>query len=135
MTARTQFLSKLIGLYCMLVSIPMALHKDATLTMVTALVHDAPVVFVFGLIVTAAGLALILSHNVWSGGIAPVVVTIVGWASLIKGLLFLFFPPPAAVGIVVWGAAYDQYFYVDVIVAFVLGAYLTYSGFRSRPAG
>lgn len=36
--------------------------------MVAALVNDAPALFIFGLTIVAAGLALILSHNVWSGG-------------------------------------------------------------------
>jgi hypothetical protein len=27
-----------------------------------------------------AGLAVVVAHNVWSGGALPVVVTLVGWA-------------------------------------------------------
>ena len=128
---RTAFLAKYIGLYCMLIALPMALTKPAMLQTVEALVRDASVLFIFGLVVVGAGLALVLGHNVWSGGALPVVVTLVGWLTLLKGLAFLFFPPPAAVGIVIWGDAYRQYYYVDVTLAFVLGAYLTYGGFRA----
>jgi hypothetical protein len=92
------------------------------------------VAYVFGLLVVAVGLAIILTHNVWSGGALPVIVTLIGWLTLIKGLLFLFLPPPAAVGIVLWGPAYERFFYLDVAVAFVLGAYLTYAGFRVSDA-
>jgi hypothetical protein len=53
---------------------------------------------------------------------------------VIKGLLFLFLSPPAAVGIVLWGPAYEQFFYLDVAIAFCLGAYLTYAGFRVSDA-
>jgi hypothetical protein len=38
------------------------------------------------------------------------------------------------VGIVLWGPAYERFFYLDVAVAFVLGAYLTYAGFRVSDA-
>jgi len=49
-------------------------------------------------------------------------------------LLFLFLPPPEAVGVIIWGKAYEQFFYADVAIVFLLGVYLTYAGFRSRPA-
>jgi hypothetical protein len=96
------------------------------------LVHDAPVLFVFGLVIVAAGVAMVLTHNIWSGGALPVIVTLVGWLTLIKGLAFLFFPPPAAVGIMVWGSAWEQYYFVDVALAVVLGIYLTYQGSKAR---
>jgi putative exporter of polyketide antibiotics len=131
MSDRTVFLSKLIGIYCILVAISMAVNKDAMLQMVTALVHDAPVLYVFGLTIVAAGLAVILSHNVWAGGAVPVIVTLVGWLALLKGLLFLFVPPPAAAGIAIWGNPYQNYYYVDVALALILGIYLTYEGFKS----
>ena len=134
MSVRTVFLCKLIGISCLLVGLAIGIHKQATLDMVGALVHDAPVSLVFGLILVAAGLALILAHNVWSGGAAPVIVTVVGWATLIKGMAFLFLPPPAAVGIGVWGSDYERFFYAGVAVAIVLGAYLTYAGFKATPA-
>ncbi|HVS45051.1 MAG TPA: hypothetical protein VMS32_00090 [Verrucomicrobiae bacterium] len=130
MSERTAFLAKLIGIYCILVALPMAVNKQATLQMVTAAVNNAPVLFFVGLAVVAAGLALILSHNVWSGGAVPIIVTLVGWLTLLKGLLFLFLPPPAAAGISVWGSSYQQYYYFDVALAFVLGVYLTYGGFK-----
>jgi hypothetical protein len=128
--ARTAFLSRLIGVYCILIALAMAAHKRETIDTVIALVHDAPVLYVFGLLVVAVGLAMILTHNVWSGGPLPVIVTLVGWSTLIKGMFFLFLPPPAAVGIVLWGTAYERFFFLDVAVAFCLGAYLTYAGFR-----
>jgi hypothetical protein len=34
---------------------------------------------VMGLISLSAGLAIVLAHNIWSGGVLPVVVTICGW--------------------------------------------------------
>lgn len=133
MSGRTAFLSKLIGIYCILVAIPMGLNKAATLHMAAGLVNDAPVLYLFGLTIIAAGLAIVLSHNVWSSGALPVIVTLIGWVTLLKGLLFLFAPPPAAAGIAVWRGAYQQYYYLDVALALVLGVYLTYGGYASKP--
>jgi hypothetical protein len=36
---------------------------------------------------------MVLGHNIWSGGALVVVVTVVGWITLVKSLLFLFLPP------------------------------------------
>ena len=129
MSARTAFLSKFIGVYCILVGLAMAMNKQATVVMVVTIVHDAPVLFVFGLLIVGAGLAIVLSHNIWSGGALPIIVTLIGWLTLLKGLLFLFLPPPAAVGIFLWGPLYENLFYLDVAIALILGIYLTYEGF------
>jgi hypothetical protein len=116
----------------MLVGIAMAANKQATIQTVASLVHDGSIMFVFGLILVAAGLALVLSHNIWSGGVPTVLVTVVGWLTLLKGLAFLFMPPPASLGFFVWGAGYERLFYFDTAVVTILGAYLTYAGFRSK---
>jgi hypothetical protein len=132
MSTRTAFLSRLIGMYCIIVAIAMALHKGATIQMVTALVNDAPVLYLFGLIIVAVGLAMILKHNVWRRGPLAIIVTLVGWATLLKGLLFLFLPPPIAAGVAIWGSAYQQYYYLDVGLALALGIYLAYGSFKDR---
>lgn len=133
MDARTAFLGRLLGIYFVLVSVAMAANKAATIQTVEALVHDAPLVFVLGLILAAAGLAMILSLGMWSGGALPIVIRLISWLTLIKGLAFLFWPPSAAPGIVLWGSLYEKYFYVDVAIVFALGAYLTFASFKARP--
>ena len=72
--------------------------RQATLESVTALLHDPSMIFILGLITLAAGLAMVLAHNIWSGGALVVIVTIVGWISLLKSLLLLFLPPEMEAG-------------------------------------
>jgi hypothetical protein len=134
MPARTIFLAKLIGLYCIVIAVAMSIDKPATVNAIVALVGSPPLVFLVGLIVVAAGLAMVLSHNVWRGSALAVAVTLIGWLTLVKGALFLFTPAPAAGGFIVWGAAYERWFYLDVALAFALGIYLSYAGFRATPA-
>ena len=71
-------------------SLTMAIHKHATVEMVTAIAGNAPELFLCGVIATVAGLAIVLGHNVWSGGALPVVVTLSGWLALLKGVSLLF---------------------------------------------
>jgi hypothetical protein len=128
MSPRTTFLSRLIGLYSILVSLSMVTHKQATVEMVTSLIHNPPVLFVVGVMAVAAGLAMILGHNVWSGGALPVIVTLIGWSTLTKGLLFLFLSPETASGFFLGGLHYEQLFYLYAAISLLLGIYLTYGG-------
>ena len=94
---------------------------------------DGSIMFVFAMIGLAGGLAMVLAHNVWSGGLLPVVVTIVGWLMLAKGLLLLFLTSERSAHLLEW-MHYDRYFYLFLAPAFVIGAYLTWAGFTTaRP--
>jgi hypothetical protein len=132
MSPRTIFLSRLIGLYCVLVALSMITRRQATLESVTALLHNPSMIFIVGIITLAGGLAMVLAHNIWSGGALALVVTLVGWIALIKGLFFLFLPPEVEAGFFLQQLHYQELFYFYGAVSLVLGVYLTYGGFTSR---
>ena len=96
----------------------------------TALVHNPPLLLTFGMVWLIAGLAMVLGHNVWSGGALPVIVTLVGWLILLRGLLLLFLSPAAAVGLFA-GLHFEQLFYLYAAISLILGVYLTYGGVSS----
>jgi putative exporter of polyketide antibiotics len=130
MSALTRFLARLLGLSCILVGLSMVTHKRATVETVTALVHNPPVLYLAAVFTLVAGLAMVLGHNVWSGGVLPVVVTLVGWLTSIRGLVLLFLAPGTA-GDFLGALHYEQLFYLYAAVPLILGVYLTYGGFRS----
>jgi len=132
MSPRTLFLSKLIGLYCMLVALSMITRRQATLESITALLRDPAMMFVLGAITLAAGLAMVLAHNIWSGGPLVVIVTLVGWVTLVKSLSFLFLSPEMESGLFLGQLHYQQLFYLYCAFSLALGVYLTYGGFKSR---
>jgi hypothetical protein len=132
MSPRTLFLSRLIGLYCVLVALSMMTRRQATLESVTALLHSPSMMFVLGAITLAAGLAMVLAHNKWSGGALVVVVTVVGWITLLKSLLFLFLSPQIEAGLFLRRLHYEQLFYLYGAFSLALGVYLTHGGFKSR---
>ncbi len=135
MTPQTRFLSRLIGLYCVIVAFAMATHRQATVDTVTAIVHNSSLMLVLGVIVLCAGLAMVLAHNLWSGGAVTVLVTVVSWITLAKGLLFLFLSPEAEAGFFLNTLHYEQLFYLYVAIDFVLGAFLAYGGFAAPRSG
>src|ERR1035437_3570606 len=63
MLPRTVFLSRLIGLYCILVALSMITRKQATLESVTAVLRDPSMMFVLGAITLIAGLAMVLAAS------------------------------------------------------------------------
>ena len=129
MSSRTIFISRMIGLYCLIASLIMFTHKSAMVEIENTLVHSPAMLFIGGIITLVAGLAIVLSHNVWSGGTLPVVVTLLGWIALIKGVLLL--SPGTTSGF--WDSfQYERLYYLYASISFVLGAYLTYGGFRTQ---
>jgi hypothetical protein len=127
----TAFLSKLIGVFCVLYSLSMVAHREATLGAVGALATEPGALLVLGVVVLASGVAMVLGHNVWSRGALALVVTIVAWLTLLKGL-FLTFLSPAGAAAYLSTMHIEQLFYVYAGVTFVFGAYLTYGGFNMK---
>jgi hypothetical protein len=110
----------------------MMTRGQATVETVTALLQNSPMVLILGVITLAAGLAMVLAHNIWSGSVLAVVVTLIGWMALVKSLFFLFLPHEMEAGLFLGQLHYGQLFYVYAAISLALGFYLTYGGFRSR---
>jgi hypothetical protein len=132
MSVRTIFLAKLLGLFCILEGLFLITHKPAMGEMMNALFDNAMMLFIVSLIALGIGLALVLGHNIWSGGALPIVVTLIGWGALIKGIVLLFVPQEAAKGLFHNSLQYEQFFYLYAALPLILGAYLTYGGFRPK---
>jgi putative exporter of polyketide antibiotics len=124
----TKFLSKLIGLFAILDALCLLTHKQASVEIIEALAHNPAVVFVFGMALLVAGLAIVLAHNVWSDGLLSVLVTLIGWITLVRGLTLLLLPPER---LLAW-THIQRLFYPYLVISLVVGAYLTYAGFRPR---
>jgi len=131
MSQLTIFLARLLGLFTILVIVALLFRGNA---MVEAAIGNQPAMLTYGIISLGLGLAMVLGHNVWSGGLLPVVVTLVGWLILIKGLVLLFLSPD----ILTQSYAqmhYRENFNVYLVPSFIIGIYLTYAGFAARPRG
>ena len=131
MSPRTLFLSKLIGLYCIFGSLSMLTHRETTLEAVTELLHSPSLILILGVMTLVAGLAMVLAHNIWSGGALPVIVTLIGWLTLVKSLLFLFLPREMETRLFLVELHYQQLFYLYLLIPLVLGIYLVYRGFTT----
>jgi hypothetical protein len=128
MSQLTVFLARLLGLFTIVVVAVMLLRGGA---MVNAALADQPVMLTYGMISLALGLAMVLGHNVWSGGALPVVVTLVGWLILAKGLVLLLVAPETITRIYAQ-AQHREHFNLYLLPSLVIGIYLTWAGFTAR---
>ena len=127
MAWRTVFLSRFIGLSTVVVS--MCMLREAAVGIESAIVHDDTLLVVGGLFWSLVGLAIVLGHNVWSGGLLPVVVTEFGWFALARGLIQVWIPREWAVWFFEISRFSERHqWYACIILAF--GMYLTVAGFR-----
>jgi len=92
MSRLTVFLARSIGLFTVLLVAAFLVRGN---TAIEATVANGPVMLAYAIISLAMGIAMVLGHNIWSGGALPVVVTLLGWLILAKGLLLLFVAPEA----------------------------------------
>jgi len=122
------FLGRLLGLFTLITSFWLLTERKNTLSTIPALLGDRPAMVIFAIIALAGGLAIVLAHNIWSGGVLPILVTLIGWVMLIRGVLFLFLPPEATLRILA-AMQFERFFYIYLAIPFVLGLSLSYLAF------
>jgi hypothetical protein len=128
MSQLTIFLAKLSGLYCIVVALALMARKRSAVATVEALIADPPLLLLVDVIGLAAGLAMILGHNIWSGGALPVVITLIGWLMAIRGGVLLMLPHGAMTR-VYKALRYEELFYGYMGFTLILGLFLTVAGF------
>jgi hypothetical protein len=128
MSPLTLFVAKLIGLLFLVFSLSMAVNKQAMVAAVNELMHDRGLMLIGSSINLAAGLAIVLAHNVWSGGVLTVIVTLIGWLLALRGVVWLFTPPEKLVKYYE-AMRFEQNYYIYAAITGVLGLYLTIEGF------
>jgi hypothetical protein len=133
MAARTIYLSRLIGLFTLIVTLSMLVDRPQALETIRTVVQNRPALIILGVLGTAAGLAIVLGHQVWSGGALPVLVTVLGWVFLIRGAVLLYLSPEATAHLVD-RFRFEDLFYVYLGLTTVLGLYLTVRRFSARVA-
>ena len=127
MSRLTIFLARLIGLFAVLLVGTLLVRGSTTIEDAVA---NGPVMFTYAIISLSIGLAMILGHNVWSGGALPVVVTLVGWLIFAKGQLLLYLTPEA-LGQTFQRMHYGDHMFLYLAPSLVIGLYLTWAGFTA----
>ncbi|HEY3640162.1 MAG TPA: hypothetical protein VGL31_03640 [Xanthobacteraceae bacterium] len=85
------FLARLLGPLLLAVGAGILLNPKAFRSMANEVVRSVTLVYLFGLLDFAAGLAIVLTHNVWVAS-WRVLITLIGWLMLIRGAVRILIP-------------------------------------------
>ena len=91
-----------------------------TLDTLDDMARSGPWMLFSGMVATGVGLAIVLGHQVWSGGALPFVVTLVGWAALLKGIVLLLVPAEC-VADAYKGISFERFFHAWMVVVLAIG--------------
>ena len=128
----TAFIARLVGIYVTVISVVLTAGKGSSVEMISSMVRNPELLFVLGILGMTAGLAIILVHNVWSGGTLPVMVKLVGWIATLKGITLMVFATVGHGSAILNALQYQRFFYLYMGFSAVLGLYLAIAGFRSE---
>ena len=87
----SKMIAGLIGPTLIAIALALFLNLGSFPAMVEQISRDPALIFLSGILLFVAGLAIVRAHNIWSGG-WPVLVTVLGWLALLGGLGRMFFP-------------------------------------------
>jgi len=96
----TLFLAKLLGAVLITMAAVLAARGPAIAQLAKRMISDAGTVMLAGLLRIGLGLAIMIGHDIWTGGALPVAVTLFGWALYFSGLLLLLASPERLIAMV-----------------------------------
>jgi len=121
------FLAKVFGLYFIIMGLAVLKNRGGLNEMISELVNNSSRRLMDGFLILIIGILLVVSHNIWAGG-WKILITILGWLTLLKGILRLFLSNEQFAKVVNKFSNPSFYMWSGVI-SVVLGIYLAYIGF------
>ena len=121
------FLAKLIGPLAFAIAVGLLVNAAGYRTMAEEFLSSRALTFLAGVISLPAGLAVVLTHNVWTAD-WRVVVTLLGWLLIVSGVIRVVAPQQA----MAWGRAAARNpvtFKIGAAIWLLIGALLTYFGY------
>lgn len=91
MDQTTLFLAQLVGPTMLAVGVGIFLSRDYYTKVYRHLENETLAVLMSGIAALVVGIVMVMNHNVWEGFVATV-ITLVGWLSIVKGLMLIIVP-------------------------------------------
>ena len=87
----TIVLAQIWGIGFIVFGLSMLFNKKWITVAVEEMVQNQGVMLLAGLVALIMGLTLVALNNIWTSGL-PLLITILGWLTLLKGAVILLFP-------------------------------------------
>jgi hypothetical protein len=125
----TAFLARLLGLFILAIAAAILINRRGIIAAFESLSQHGDTLLLAELIGLGVGLAIVLSHEVWTN-VLGVIVTLLGWFIFLRALILLLLPPEKIAEIfalVAWPQRAETY----AIISLVIGILLTIAGFAA----
>ena len=121
------FLAKLLGLYFLIIAAGVLLNFKTYRKVMEDLLKNSAFCYLAGVFALFFGLLIILFHNVWTAD-WRVIVTLMGWLGLVKGVWLTVFPNSVA-KVITAHLKNQSLLVVRLVIIFFLGLILTAYGY------
>lgn len=120
-------LAKIFGVYLVILPLAYFLNKNLLGSLISLFKNKASL-FISGVVALFIGIIIVLNHNIWTQD-WRVIITIFGWAAIMKGLLRILWPSFA----LSWMKKVEKQKWLKIAlpVSLALGIYLLYVAFSS----
>ena len=120
------FLAKVFGLYLVIVCAAVFLQREELEVAFQEFEKSRLFAFFSGAMVLLLGLAIVVSHTIWEANWRGV-ITLLGWLTLMKGVIRLFFLNQAKT--LARKLVYSGWYWYIIGLSFIIGCWFTYIGF------
>jgi uncharacterized membrane protein HdeD (DUF308 family) len=119
----TVFLGTILGWYFLIMGLFLIIRRDVVISAMKNVVDQPGLLLVIAFITLIIGLMMIATHNVWVWD-WPVIITLIGWFALIRGIIRLFYPEFVHR---MWNkmSAHPIRFTISGIIMLILGLFLS----------
>ena len=122
------FLAKIMGLFLIVDGLVALIRYKDLMPAVYELKNNKFTMVFMGLLVLVLGLLVTVSHNIWTGSAFQIVITIFGWAMVIKGLIISIMPIEFVEKLIM-KVNRPTYYKISGVVMILIGLWLSVAGF------
>ena len=124
------FIAKIFGLLYLVVGAGLILNRKVFQQIMDDFCKNAALILYGGIFSLGIGLVIVLTHNVWVTG-WPVIITIIGWIAIIKGVWLIIFPNTVSAFMQAYQKN-ENLLIAQSVGALIFGIVLTYFGFFAQ---
>jgi hypothetical protein len=118
----------LLGPTLIATAVSLLANLDISQTLIEGLSKSPALIMIAGYAAFVPGLAIVYFHNRWTSG-WPVLVTVMGWLSLVVGLLRMVFPTQLAAITTKIAPSAAGVFPVFAVVFLLIGGFLSFTAY------
>ena len=122
------FLAQIFGIYLIVEGIAFLVKRKMIIGMFKDLGKNERMMWAIGSFEFLVGLVLVITHNIWSGPLYVVLVTIISWLILIEGASYALLPKSVMQQVLKFFSQKNLVALISLIIL-LAGFYLAYAGF------